>query len=113
MTSRTAHPILICTLEQPPTHLIVDMFGMVVGVEARALNRFLDGVKTLVVGQEREFPTILVQARMLAVRRMGREAERLGANAVVGVRFDHRSLSDTWMELCAYGTAVTVTRLSR
>jgi hypothetical protein len=36
-------------------------------------------------------------------------AYRRGANAVVGMRFDHRSISESWTEICAYGTAVFVT----
>jgi uncharacterized protein YbjQ (UPF0145 family) len=39
---------------------------------------------------------------------MSEEAQRRGGNAVVGMRFDHRDISDMWVELCAYGTAVYV-----
>ena len=40
--------------------------------------------------------------------RLGEEALRIGANAVVGMRFDSRDCGEMWMEICAYGTAVIV-----
>ena len=35
-------------------------------------------------------------------------AERRGANAIIGMRFDHRGVTSAWNEVCAYGTAVLV-----
>jgi len=53
-----------------------------------------------------DIPSILVHTRSKAVANMIHAAEHRGANAVVGMRFDHRDISNHWIELCAYGTAV-------
>lgn len=104
--------LLVSTLEgEPPGRLIVAVLGIVVGTEARPINPFLDGVKQLTPESQRDYPVKLAYARMLAVSAMTRNAKTLGANAVLGVRFDHRPLSASWIELCAYGTAVTLARL--
>jgi uncharacterized protein YbjQ (UPF0145 family) len=49
---------------------------------------------------------LLVQTRARAVAQMVHAAESRGANAIIGMRFDHRDVTAVWMELCAYGTAV-------
>jgi hypothetical protein len=47
----------------------------------------------------------LARWREDAVVKMLNEAYQRGANAVVGMRFDHRELTNSWTEICAYGTA--------
>ena len=42
---------------------------------------------------------------------MVEEAEAKGANAIVAMRFDTSEMGDTWTEICAYGTAVTIDKL--
>jgi uncharacterized protein YbjQ (UPF0145 family) len=95
----------------PPGWTIINVFGIVAGTEARPINPFLDGVKRLLPEHERDYPVKLANARLAAVDRMMANARMVGANAVLGVRFDHRPLSSTWVELCAYGTAVRLARL--
>ena len=56
---------------------------------------------------------LLTQIRQEAVARMVDAAERRGANAVIGMRFDHRGVTHAWNELCAYGTAVQVVAADR
>jgi hypothetical protein len=53
----------------------------------------------------------LTQAREAAVTELMRMARRRGANAVIGMRFDNRDVSNNWAEICAYGTAVRVERI--
>ena len=55
---------------------------------------------------------MLVEGRSHAQQRLEEEAEVKGANAVIAFRFDTSELGSTWTEICAYGTAVRVTRLS-
>jgi uncharacterized protein YbjQ (UPF0145 family) len=50
----------------------------------------------------------LTRWREEAVERMAQIAQKRGANAVVGMRFDHREITSSWVEICAYGTAVVV-----
>ena len=51
---------------------------------------------------------LLAQIRQEAVAYMAAAAERRGANAVLGMRFDNRDVTPPWREICAYGTAVLV-----
>ena len=103
--------MLLSTMEEPAGMMILTVHGLVIGTEARPLNPFMDGVKRLMPQQERDFPVRLVQSRMAAVTRMISNARAMDANGILGVRFDHRNISATWMELCAYGTAVTLARI--
>ena len=52
--------------------------------------------------------SLLARWRQDAVTDMAASARRKGANAVVGMRFDHRDISQGWVEICAYGTAVVI-----
>src|SRR5688572_32954003 len=49
---------------------------------------------------------ILVQTRARAIEQMMVAARRRGANAILGMRFDNRDITSTWVEIVAYGTAV-------
>lgn len=74
---------------------------------ARTRNPYREGVKNLRGGAyDPQAPENLTRWRTDAVTKLGEEARRLGANAVIGMRFDHRDVGEMWMELCAYGTAV-------
>jgi len=53
---------------------------------------------------------VLGEGREHATQRLVEEAEGKGANAVIAFRFDTSELGSTWTEICAYGTAVRVTR---
>jgi uncharacterized protein YbjQ (UPF0145 family) len=53
----------------------------------------------------------LYESRNEVMGRMVEEAERRGANAVVAMRFDTSEMGDMWTEICAYGTAVKVTKV--
>lgn len=76
---------------------------------ARTRNPYREGVKNLRGGAyDPKAPENLTRWRTEAVANLGEEARRLGANAVIGMRFDHREVGEMWMELCAYGTAVVI-----
>jgi uncharacterized protein YbjQ (UPF0145 family) len=53
---------------------------------------------------------MLAEGRMHAQERLTEEAATKGANAVIAFRFDTSELGTTWTEICAYGTAVRVTK---
>jgi len=50
----------------------------------------------------------IVRTRKEAVADMMERARLMGANAVIGVRFDHRTIAGKWSEICAYGTAMVL-----
>ena len=90
---------------------IVKTLGMVKGntVRARHVGRdILAGFKNIVGGELKAYTELLQESRQEAVNRMVQQAEQLGANAVVNVRFATSSVAPGAAELFAYGTAVKV-----
>ena len=67
---------------------------------------FMAGMKTLVGGEIVGYTEMLVEARQIATKRMVDEAEALGADAVVGLRYASSSVMQGAAEVVAYGTAV-------
>lgn len=67
---------------------------------------FMAGIKTLVGGEITQYTEMLNQARQIAVKRMVDEAQALGADAVVNVRYASASVMQGAAEVIAYGTAV-------
>ncbi len=64
------------------------------------------GLKTLVGGEIVGYTEMLNQARQIAVKRMVDEAEKLGADAVINIRYASSSVMQGAAEIIAYGTAV-------
>jgi uncharacterized protein YbjQ (UPF0145 family) len=64
------------------------------------------GLRNIVGGEIKEYTRMLSQARNQAVERMVKEAEELGADAVIGVRFTTSQTMSGAAEILAYGTAV-------
>ena len=67
---------------------------------------FMAGMKTLVGGEIVGYTEMLTEARQIATKRMVDEAQALGADAVVNVRFGSSSVMQGAAEVVAYGTAV-------
>ncbi len=67
---------------------------------------FMAGMKTLVGGEIESYTSMLNEARQIAVKRMVDEANALGANAIVNVRYASASVMQGAAEVIAYGTAV-------
>jgi uncharacterized protein YbjQ (UPF0145 family) len=99
-------PVLVVTTESLPGYEITAVFGEVIGVTACSRNPFAAGVRSPDGGAGVDMSGLLVQTRARAVAQMVHAAESRGANAIIGMRFDHRDVTAVWMELCAYGTAV-------
>jgi uncharacterized protein YbjQ (UPF0145 family) len=107
--SATIGDVLVVTTDHLPGYEIRQVLGEVVSSTARTRNPYREGVKNLRGGAyDPRAPENLTRWRTDSVARLGDEARRLGANAVIGMRFDHREVGEMWMEICAYGTAVVV-----
>jgi uncharacterized protein YbjQ (UPF0145 family) len=100
--------MLVVTTEGIPGFEVRAVIGEVVGVTARSWNPFVEGVKSLNGVLNPHLVRLLAQIRQEAVAHMMEAAKRRGANAIIGMRFDHRGISNAWNEVCAYGTAVLV-----
>ncbi len=87
----------------------LEMLGLVKGSTIQTVNAFRDigaGLKTLVGGELTKYNEMMNNARALATKRMTEEAQALGADAVVGVRYSSASIMQSAAEVMAYGTAV-------
>jgi uncharacterized protein YbjQ (UPF0145 family) len=100
--------MLIVTTESIPGYEIQVVLGEVHGVKVRARNVYAEGIKRLDGVSNPARDAALSHSRDEAIAEMGRLAATRGANAVVGMRFDHRDITSAWTEICAYGTAVYV-----
>ena len=103
--------MILSNTETVPGKEITRFFGVVSGSTVRAKHIGKDimaGFKNIVGGELKAYTELIAEAREDAIGRMVREAESLGANAVVNVRFSTSSVAQGAAELFAYGTAVTV-----
>jgi len=101
--------MIVTNTPQVPGRQIVQMLGIVRGNTVRAKNIGRDimaGFKGVVGGEISGYTELLSEARDEAYGRMLREAEQLGADAVVNVRFQTSMIAQTMSEMLAYGTAV-------
>ena len=101
----------LSNIETVPGKTITRFFGVVSGSTVRAKHigkDFLAGFKNIVGGELRAYTELLTEARTEAISRMVEEAQSLGANAVVNIRFSTSSVAQGAAELFAYGTAVNV-----
>ena len=97
--------------EMVPGKQIVQFYGVVTGstVRTKHIGRdIMASLKNLVGGELTGYTELLQEARDDALDRMSAQAESLGANAVVNVRFSTSSIAQGAAELFAYGTAVRV-----
>ena len=103
--------MLISNTQEIPGKSVVEFFGVVSGSTVRAKHIGRDiaaGLKNVVGGELRGYTDLLAEARQEAIRRMSQQAEQMGANAIVNVRFATSSVAQGAAELFAYGTAVRV-----
>ena len=103
--------MIVVNTELIPGYDIREVKGLVQGNTIRAKHVGRDigaGLKNLVGGELKGYTELLVEARRQALERMLAQAEQLGANAVVNVRFTTSAITSGAAELYAYGTAVVV-----
>jgi uncharacterized protein YbjQ (UPF0145 family) len=91
---------------------IVQYLGVVRGIVVRIPSigqGIMGGLKSIVGGNIEEFAQVCEAARMDAFNRMVAHAQAMGADAIVGMRYDATEFSETTTEVLAYGTAVKLT----
>jgi uncharacterized protein YbjQ (UPF0145 family) len=101
--------VILATAHDVAGQRVVRTLGLVRGntVRARHLGRDLvASLRNLVGGEVAEYTKLLAEAREQALDRMVEQARELGANAVLGVRFQTSEVTSGAAELLAYGTAV-------
>jgi len=103
--------MIVSTTNEIPGHRVVKTHGLVRGntIRARHVGRDIMAVlRNLAGGEVLEYTKMLAEAREQAIDRMLEEAEGLGSNAVVGVRFQTSMVMAGAAEMLCYGTAVTI-----
>jgi uncharacterized protein YbjQ (UPF0145 family) len=103
--------MLVVNTETVPGYRVLAIKGLVQGSTVRAKHLGRDiaaGFKNLVGGELKGYTELLTEARREAMTRMLAQAEELGANAVLNVRYSTSAITQGASELFAYGTAVTV-----
>ena len=86
-----------------------EVLGMVKGcvVQSKHFGKdFMAGMKTLVGGEITGYTEMLIEARQIATKRMVDEANDLGADAILNIRFGSSAVMQGAAEVIAYGTAV-------
>ena len=100
--------MLLLNIEYVPG-IEVEALGLVKGAVVQSKNFGRDlmaGMKTLVGGEIVSYTEMLNEARQIAMKRMVEEAEALGADAVLNIRYGSASVMQGAAEIIAYGTAV-------
>ena len=102
--------MLLLNIEYVPGKEI-EALGMVKGtvVQSKHFGKdFMAGMKTLVGGEIVGSTEMLIEARQIATKRMVDEAEAMGADAVVNIRYASASIMQSAAEMTVYGTAVRI-----
>ena len=101
--------MLISNIDVIPGKNIVEHMGLVQGSTVRAKHvgkDILAGLRNIVGGELSAYTELLQESRRNATDRMVNQAEELGANAIINVRFSTASIAAGASEILVYGTAV-------
>lgn len=104
-------PIPVVTTLEIPGLRIVEMKGIARGntIRARHIGHdILAGFRAIIGGEVQEYTKMVAESREQAFDRMVESARAMGANAIIGMRFETCSMMQGAAELLAYGTAVVV-----
>ena len=103
--------MILTSINTVPGKKIIEHYGLVSGSTVRAKHfgkDFLAGLKNIVGGELKAYTELLQESRKEATDRMLKEAEAVGANAVINIRFATSAVAQGAAELYVYGTAVKV-----
>jgi len=103
--------MIITTSGQIEGRTVIKSIGLVKGstIRARHVGRdIMAGLRGIVGGEITEYTKMMAEAREEAIQRMVEDAEKKGANAIVGMRFSTSMIMQNAAEVLAYGTGVVV-----
>ncbi len=90
---------------------VISNSGIVRGITVRSrsiVGNFVGGLQTLVGGNIQVYTELCEHARAEAFELMVQHARQMGANAIIGMRYDANDVMDGVTEVLAYGTAVVI-----
>jgi len=103
--------MIVATTENVAGYRVKETKGQVFGlvVRSRGLGgNILAGLRSIVGGEITEYTELLEEARRHAVDRMVQNAQAMGANAIIMMRFDSSEIGQVMSEIVAYGTAAVL-----
>ena len=103
--------MIISTIDEVPDKQIAEILGIARGSTVRAKNIGKDifaGFKNIIGGEIHEYTKLQADSREEAMKRMIDDAEKLGADAIIGVRLTTSMVTQGAAEILAYGTAVKI-----
>ncbi|MHC1719404.1 MAG: YbjQ family protein [Clostridiaceae bacterium] len=103
--------MIVVTTENISGYKVKEVKGEVFGLIVRSRGiggNIVAGLRSLVGGEIHEYTSMLEDARKQAIDRLVLNANAMGANAVVMMRFDSSEMGQTMSEVVAYGTAVII-----
>ncbi len=99
----------LVNIDYIPGYEIEEALGIVKGqvVQSKNIGKdFMAGMKTIVGGEIRSYTEMIATARQMATKRMVDDAESLGADAIINIRYGSSAVMNGAAEIIAYGTAV-------
>lgn len=105
--------MILVNTEEITGYEITEVLGLVRGnvVQAKHIGKdIIAGFRTIVGGEVKEYTEMLTESRQKATQRMVREAEAVGADAIVNIRFITSQVMQGASELLVYGTAVKLAK---
>jgi len=103
--------MIVVNTDYIPGYEITQLLGISQGnvVQSKHVGRdIVAGLKTIIGGEIKGYTEMLTEARTIALKRMSQEAEELGADAIINVRYTTSQVMQGSSELLAYGTAVMI-----
>ncbi len=104
-----SHDMPCSTTPNIPGRDIIGIKGIVCGeaiMGANILRDFIAGITDIVGGRSGVYESKFREGRAIALQEMKREAESLGADAIIGIDIDYETVGNTMLMICASGTAV-------
>ena len=105
--------MIVTTMNDIPGYTVDEVYGEVMGLTVRSRNvgsQLGAQLKSILGGELKGMTKALVDSRHEVMERMEQEAEAKGGNAIIAMRFDTSEMGPNWTEICAYGTAVRVSK---
>ena len=103
--------MLIVTTNDVPGHRVVRTLGLVRGITVRSRNAISDmvgGLQSMLGGRVGAYVKLAEASRAEALQELVDHAQAMGANAVIGMRYEANEIMEGVTEVLAYGTAVVV-----
>ena len=103
--------MIVVTTENISGYNVQEVKGQVFGLVVRSrglASTIMAGLRSLIGGEIKEYTVMLEDSRRQAIDRLVRNAQAMGANAIIMMRFDTSEIGQNMSEVLAYGTAVVV-----